>query len=81
MTSKKIQLFDIDDTSLLVPTLGASLLMVAFLNNLSANRMIEGVSSVLGLNKISGIVLFGDIEDSVKVRYESGRHLCEAKNE
>jgi amino acid transporter len=54
-----LQLFDIDDTSLLVPTLGAGLLLVAFLVNLSANRMIEGVASVLGLIKIGGIVLFG----------------------
>jgi amino acid transporter len=54
-----LQLFGIDDTSLLVPILGAGLLLVAFLINLSANKMIEGVASVLGLIKIGGIVLFG----------------------
>jgi amino acid transporter len=54
-----LQLFGIDDTSLLVPTLGAGLLLVAFLINLSANKMIEGVASVLGFIKIGGIVLFG----------------------
>jgi amino acid transporter len=54
-----LQLFDIDDTSLLVPTLGAGLLLVAFLINLSANKMIQGVASVLGFIKIGGIVLFG----------------------
>ena len=54
-----LQLFGIDDTSLLVPTLGAGLLLVAFLINLSANNMIEGVASVLGFIKIGGIVLFG----------------------
>ncbi|MFT4852771.1 MAG: amino acid transporter [Cyclobacteriaceae bacterium] len=54
-----LQLFSIDDTSVLVPTLGAGLLLVAFLINLSANNMIEGVASVLGFIKIGGIVLFG----------------------
>ena len=54
-----LQLFDIDDSSLLVPTLGAGLLLVAFVINLSANKMIEGVASVLGFIKIGGIVLFG----------------------
>jgi amino acid transporter len=54
-----LQLFGIDDSSMLVPTLGAGLLLVAFLVNLSANRMIEGVASVLGFIKIGGIVLFG----------------------
>jgi amino acid transporter len=57
--SYTLQLFDIADTSLLVPTLGAGLLLVAFLINLSANKMIEGVASVLGFIKIGGIVLFG----------------------
>lgn len=54
-----LQLFGIDDTSLLVPTLGVGVLLVAFLINLSANSMIEGVASVLGFIKIGGIVLFG----------------------
>jgi len=68
-----LQLFEIDDTSLLVPTLGAGLLVVAFLINLSANRMIEGVSSVLGFIKIGGIILFGivgvTVADSVEVNF------------
>jgi amino acid transporter len=54
-----LQLFNIDDTSLLVPALGAGLLLAAFLINLSANRMIQGVASVLGFIKIGGIVIFG----------------------
>ena len=54
-----LQLFGIDDTSLWVPALGVGLLLVAFFINLSANKMIEGVSSVLGFIKIGGIVLFG----------------------
>ncbi len=70
-----LQLFEIDDTSLLVPALGAGLLVAAFLINLSANRMIEGVSSVLGLIKIGGIVLFGvvgvTVADSVEVDFSA----------
>jgi amino acid transporter len=70
-----LQLFGIDDTSLLVPILGAGLLLVAFLINLSANNMIEGVSSVLGVIKIGGIVLFGIVgvmvADSVEVNFSA----------
>ena len=70
-----LQLFDIDDTSLLVPTLGVGLLLVAFLINLSANRMIEGVASVLGFIKIGGIVLFGVVgvmvADTVEVNFSA----------
>ncbi len=70
-----LQLFDIADTSLLVPTLGVGLLLVAFLINLSANRMIEGVASVLGFIKIGGIVLFGVVgvmvADKVEVNFST----------
>jgi amino acid transporter len=70
-----LQLFDIDDASLLVPTLGAGLLLVAFLINLSANRMIEGVASVLGFIKIGGIILFGVVgimvADKVEVNFST----------
>lgn len=70
-----LQLFEIDDTSFLVPTLGVGLLVVAFLINLSANRMIEGVSSMLGFIKIGGIVLFGvvgvTVADSVEVNFSA----------
>ncbi len=52
-----LQLFDIDDSSLLVPVLGVGLLLAAFLINLSVNSVIEGVASVLGFIKIGGIVL------------------------
>lgn len=68
-----LQLFEIDDASFLVPTLGVGLLVIAFLINLSANRMIEGVTSVLGLIKICGIVLFGvvgiAVAESVEVDF------------
>jgi amino acid transporter len=70
-----LQLFGIDDSSVLVPTLGAGLLMVAFLINLSANKMIEGVASVLGFIKIGGIVLFGIVgvmvADTVEVDFST----------
>jgi len=70
-----LQLFDIADSSLLVPTLGVGLLLVAFLINLSANRVIEGVASVLGFIKIGGIVLFGAVgilvADKVEVNFST----------
>jgi amino acid transporter len=57
--SYTLQLFNISDTSVLVPILGVALLISAFLINLSANRFIEGVASVLGIIKIGGIIVFG----------------------
>ncbi|WP_229332735.1 APC family permease [Spiribacter halobius] len=57
--SYTLQLFDVDDASWLVSALGVGLLLTAFLVNLSANRLIEGVASVLGVIKIGGIVVFG----------------------
>ena len=58
-----------------MPTLGVGLLLVAFLINLSANRMIEGVASVLGFIKIGGIVLFGVVgvivADTVEVNFST----------
>jgi amino acid transporter len=54
-----LQLFDINDTSVLVPILGVSLLLMAFLINLSGNRLIEGVASFMAIVKIGGIILFG----------------------
>jgi hypothetical protein len=46
-----LQLFEIDDTSLLVPTLGVGLLLVAFLINLTANRMPESGQSYNDLHR------------------------------
>ncbi len=68
-----LQLFSIDDSSVLVPMLGVGLLLVAFLINLSVTGLIQGVASVLGFIKIGGIVLFGVVgvlvADSVKVDF------------
>lgn len=70
-----LQLFGVDGSSLLVPALGVGLLLMAFLINLSANNMIEGVASVLGFIKIGGIVIFGVVgvmvADTVKVDFST----------
>lgn len=57
--SYTMQLFDTGDHEILVPALGVGLLLVAFLINLSANRLIEGVASFIGFLKIGGIIIFG----------------------
>ncbi|MWJ27419.1 amino acid permease [Halomonas sp. ZH2S] len=57
--SYTLELFDAGDRSLLVPSLGVALLLTAFLINLAANKLIQGVASVLGFIKIGGIILFG----------------------
>ncbi|MGM0856868.1 MAG: APC family permease [Pseudomonadota bacterium] len=57
--SYTLELFELGDRSLFVPLLGVGLLLTAFLINLSANRLIETVASVLGVIKIGGIVVFG----------------------
>ena len=57
--SYTLQLFDISDTSVLIPILGVSILLIAFLINLSGNSFIEGVASVTAIIKIGGIILFG----------------------
>lgn len=54
-----LQLFDIGDEGALVPALGIALLLLAYVVNLSGNRVIEGVASSLGFVKIGGIALFG----------------------
>ena len=73
--SYTLQLFEIDDSSVLVPVLGVGLLLVAFLINLSVTGLIQGVASVLGFIKIGGIVLFGVVgvlvADSVKVDFSA----------
>lgn len=58
-SSYTLQLFDMSDTSMLVPILGVSLLLAAFLINLSGNRLIEGMASTMAIIKAGGIILFG----------------------
>lgn len=53
-----LQLFDIAQTSLLVPILGVGLIILAFLVNISGNRSVGAFSLVMALVKICGIVVF-----------------------
>lgn len=57
--SYTMQLFDTADHKILVPALGVGLLLVAFLINLSTNRLIGGIASFIGFLKIGGIIIFG----------------------
>jgi amino acid transporter len=54
-----MQLFGGDDSGLMVTILGMSILSVAFLINLSSNRLIQSVASFIGILKIGGILIFG----------------------
>ncbi len=71
--SYTLQLFDAGEDEILVPALGVGVLLVAFLINLSANRLIEGVASFIGFLKIGGIIIFGVVgvwmADSIAMDY------------
>ncbi len=70
-----MQLFGGDESGFMVPILGVSLILAAFLINLSGNRMIQGVASFIGILKIAGILLFGLvgvwIADSIAIDFSS----------
>ncbi|GGG47342.1 amino acid permease [Pseudohongiella nitratireducens] len=72
-----IQLFGGDDTGLMIPVLGVSLIVAAFLVNLSGNRWVQGVASFIGILKIGGILIFGLvgvwIADSLAVDFSNSR--------
>ncbi len=53
-----LQLFDISETSLLVPLLGVVLLVGAFVVNISGNNFIGKSSLVMAIIKIGGIAIF-----------------------
>jgi amino acid transporter len=53
-----LQLFDIEQTSWLVPLLGICLLIFAFIVNISGNRFIGTFSLIMALVKIGGISIF-----------------------
>jgi len=57
--SYSMQLFEPGYHGIMVPALGVGVLIVAFLINLSSNRLIEGVASLIGFVKITGIIVFG----------------------
>ena len=73
--SYTMQLFGGDESGRMVPVLGVSLIIAAFLINLLGNRMVEGVASVIGILKIGGILIFGVVgiwvADSVSVDFSS----------
>ncbi|MGV8990957.1 MAG: APC family permease [Thiobacillus sp.] len=75
--SYTLQLFDMSDSRVLVPVLGISLLLVAFMINLSGNRLIEGVASTMAIIKVGGIILFGVmgivVADNTDVILSSGQ--------
>jgi|TARA_R110002072_G_scaffold35257_3_gene104561 amino acid transporter len=75
--SYTLQLFDVSDTRILVPSLGVALLIFAFIVNLSANKLIEGLASLLGIVKIGGIVAFGlvgiAVADKTEILSSSGQ--------
>jgi len=70
-----MQLFGGDESGLMVPILGVSLILVAFVINLSGNRLVQGVASVIGVIKIAGILVIGLtgvwIADSLSVDFSS----------
>ncbi|MDQ2075894.1 APC family permease [Marinimicrobium sp. ABcell2] len=57
--SYTMQLFGGDESGRMVPILGVSLILAAFLINLLSNRLIQGVASFIGVLKIGGILIFG----------------------
>lgn len=70
-----MQLFGGDESGMMVPVLGVSLILAAFLVNLSGNRLIQGVASFIGVLKIVGILIFGVvgiwIADSLSVDFSN----------
>ena len=53
-----LQLFDVDNSELLVPILAVALIVIAFLVNISGNNFIGKSSLVMAILKIGGIVIF-----------------------
>jgi amino acid transporter len=56
--SYTLQLFDVGENSIWVPVLGVLLLVVAFLINISGNKVIGRSSQVLAVIKIGGLAIF-----------------------
>tara|TARA_R110000787_G_scaffold169119_1_gene281851 strand:- start:185 stop:1531 length:1347 start_codon:yes stop_codon:yes gene_type:complete len=54
-----LQLFDIDQSSILVPILGVGLIVFAFIVNISGNRAVGTFSLLMAVAKILGIATFG----------------------
>lgn len=55
--SYTLRLFDVENTALLVPTLGVLLIAVAYIVNISGNKIIERTANLTAVIKITGIVV------------------------
>ncbi|WP_422008007.1 APC family permease [Roseivirga pacifica] len=53
-----LQLFDVENSTLLVPILAVALIVIAFLVNISGNNFIGKTSLAMAILKIGGIVIF-----------------------
>ena len=53
-----LQLFDLDNTQVLVPILAVGLIIFAFIVNISGNKMISAISRVTAILKVGGILIF-----------------------
>ncbi len=73
--SYTMQIFGGDESGMMVPVLGVSLILVAFFINLSGNRLVQGVASFIGVFKITGILVIGLVgiwvADSIAVDFSS----------
>jgi len=56
--SYSMQLFDVENNSLWVPALGVALLILAYIINVSGNKIIEKTSQFMAFIKIVGIIVF-----------------------
>lgn len=56
--SYTLQLFDVQDNSIWIPILGVLLLVVAFLVNISGNKVIGRSSLMMAIIKIGGLAIF-----------------------
>lgn len=56
-----LQLFDFENEQTLIPILAVSLIVFAFIINISGNKMIGAISKVTAVLKIGGIILFASI--------------------
>lgn len=53
-----LQLFDVEENSIWIPILGVLLLVVAFLVNISGNKVIGRASLIMAIIKIGGLAIF-----------------------
>jgi amino acid transporter len=56
--SYTLQLFDVDKNSIWVPALGVALLILAYIINVSGNKIIGKTSQFMAIVKITGIIVF-----------------------